>query len=284
MSSILRALKRIEKEAPPPDESHPWPRPIDSKKAVNSRVKKTWLYNKLIRILFFVIIIAALAWLVFSQRQVIVAKLMPAKSSNDTRQLSVPSKKKSSAYQAKISSTPNRLKKAPQRSSPAPAKPSDEPFSQKKSGPAGSTKPFPVVSSQNKVGQPHLLPKPLPVKKRKLQKTKTRAVQLNPQTGSTLSPTPTPTPILSPRTSVQKRKTGGVNNKFDSVSVLGDSQLKLQAIAWSKDAARRIVVINNRIVREGGTIDGFSVTQIREDDVIINDGTNSWRLEFSLKQ
>jgi len=284
LSSILRALKRIEKEAPPHDESHPWPRPIDSKKAVNSRVKKTWLYNKLIGILFFVIIIAAVAWLVISQRQVIVAKLMPAKSSNDTRQLSAPSKKKSSTYQAKINSTANRLKKAPQRSSPAPAKPSGEPFSQKKSRPAGSTKPFPVVSSQNKVGQPHLLPKPLPVQKRKPQKTRTRSVQLNPQTGSTLSPKPAPTPMLSPKTSAQKRKPGRANNKFDSVRVLDDSNFKLQAIAWSADAERRIVVINNRIVREGGTIDGFSVTQIREDDVIINDGTNSWRLEFSLKQ
>ena len=90
--------------------------------------------------------------------------------------------------------------------------------------------------------------------------------------------------MLSPKTSAQKRKPGRANNKFDSVRVLDDSNFKLQAIAWSADAERRIVVINNRIVREGGTIDGFSVTQIREDDVIINDGTNSWRLEFSLKQ
>ena len=60
--------------------------------------------------------------------------------------------------------------------------------------------------------------------------------------------------------------------------------LKLQAIAWSDDPARRMAVINNHIVREGETVDGFSITKIRRDDVIVNDGTTSWRLEFSLKQ
>ena len=63
-----------------------------------------------------------------------------------------------------------------------------------------------------------------------------------------------------------------------------DSKLKLQAIAWSDDATRRMAVINNQIVREGATVDGFSIINIRKDDVIVNDGAASWRLEFSLKQ
>jgi hypothetical protein len=36
-------------------------------------------------------------------------------------------------------------------------------------------------------------------------------------------------------------------------------------------------------VREGESVEGFSVTQIRQDDIIVNDGTESWRLEFGLK-
>jgi type II secretory pathway component PulC len=68
------------------------------------------------------------------------------------------------------------------------------------------------------------------------------------------------------------------------LSAIDDSKLKLQAIAWSDDAARRMAVINNHIVREGEAVDGFSITKIREDDVIVNDGTTSWRVKFSLKQ
>ena len=45
-----------------------------------------------------------------------------------------------------------------------------------------------------------------------------------------------------------------------------------------------MAVINNHVVREGETVDGFSITNIRKDDVIVNDGTTSWRLEFGLKQ
>jgi hypothetical protein len=64
---------------------------------------------------------------------------------------------------------------------------------------------------------------------------------------------------------------------------LDESKLKLQAIAWSKNAAQRIAVINDHIVREGESVEGFFVTQIRQDDIIVNDGTESWRVEFRLK-
>jgi len=30
-------------------------------------------------------------------------------------------------------------------------------------------------------------------------------------------------------------------------------------------------------------VEGFSVTQIRKDDVIVNDGSRSWRVELNLK-
>jgi len=63
-----------------------------------------------------------------------------------------------------------------------------------------------------------------------------------------------------------------------------DSKLKLQALAWSDDDARRMAVINGRIVREGESVDGYQVMQIREEDVVVNDGGKSWRLEFGLQQ
>ena len=60
--------------------------------------------------------------------------------------------------------------------------------------------------------------------------------------------------------------------------------MKLQALAWSKDAARRMAVINGRIVREGESMEGYQIKQIREEDVVVSDGKQSWQLEFGLKR
>ena len=64
---------------------------------------------------------------------------------------------------------------------------------------------------------------------------------------------------------------------------LDDPKIKLQAIAWSNDASKRIAVINGHVVREGESVEGFLIDQIRQEDVVVNDGSTSWQLEFSLK-
>jgi hypothetical protein len=69
----------------------------------------------------------------------------------------------------------------------------------------------------------------------------------------------------------------------DNLSRLDDSKLKVMAIAWHADATRRIAVINGHIVKEGESVDGYAITRIRKDDVIVNDGSRSWRVEFALK-
>ena len=63
-----------------------------------------------------------------------------------------------------------------------------------------------------------------------------------------------------------------------------DSKLKLQALAWSDDAVRRMAVINGRIVHEGDSVDGYQVLKIRSEDVIVEADGKSWRLEFGLRQ
>ncbi len=67
------------------------------------------------------------------------------------------------------------------------------------------------------------------------------------------------------------------------MSRLEEAKLKVMAIAWAEDPARRLAVLNGYIVKEGESVEGFSVTQIRKDDVIVNDGSRSWRVELNLK-
>jgi hypothetical protein len=74
-----------------------------------------------------------------------------------------------------------------------------------------------------------------------------------------------------------------VRTPEDNLSRLPDSKLKVMAIGWHGDATRRIAVINGHIVKEGESVDGYTITRIRKDDVIVNDGSRSWRVEFALK-
>ncbi len=70
----------------------------------------------------------------------------------------------------------------------------------------------------------------------------------------------------------------------DSLSRLDDSKLKVMAIAWAEDAGRRLAVVNGHIVREGESVDGYTVTRIRRDDLVVSDGSRSWRVELNLRQ
>ena len=284
MSSILKALKRVDKEAPPPDESHPWPRPIDTKKAITSGVKTKRLRNKLTKILVIVIIIAALGWLLFNQRQWIVSKIWPAKPATKARQASAPANKKDRSYHAKMDSQTTRQKKKPQRSSPIPNKQRNNPAFQRKTRTPAPKKPMAGLLPQNQQKLPQGSGQSLPVIKKPAQNKKKQPVQLTQTSGSTAAANQRPSTKPSKGNSAKKPKKPGAKKNFDSLSTLDSTQLKLQAIAWSNDVSRRMVVINNRIVREGETIDGFSITKIRAEDVIVTDGTNTWRLEFTLKQ
>lgn len=69
----------------------------------------------------------------------------------------------------------------------------------------------------------------------------------------------------------------------DNLSRIDESKLKVMAIAWATDPSRRLAVVNGHIVKEGESVEGFSVTQIRKDDIIVNDGGRSWRVELTLK-
>jgi hypothetical protein len=60
--------------------------------------------------------------------------------------------------------------------------------------------------------------------------------------------------------------------------------LELQAVSWSPDPANRIAVINGSIIREGGSIEGYSVVRIAEDEVQVRKGLSQWRLVFNLKK
>jgi hypothetical protein len=67
---------------------------------------------------------------------------------------------------------------------------------------------------------------------------------------------------------------------FANAERMSDGRLKVQALVWASKADDRMAVINNRIVREGSVIDGFSVVGIGEDAVYVKEGGRVLKVPF----
>ena len=67
------------------------------------------------------------------------------------------------------------------------------------------------------------------------------------------------------------------------IPVLKDPEMKLQAITWSKDPQKRIAVINNSILRQGEAVSGYRIDTINQDDVVLNERGRKWKILFRIK-
>jgi hypothetical protein len=273
LSTILKALKRIDQTAPPPEDLQSWPVEIDTKKAVRKRVHRIWFYRKAYLALILTVIAIAAGGLIYSQKHRLAAKFFPQKASETDP-----------IYQAKID----------------PAAPAARDAAPEKTPPQKDLAVRPGTASELRPTDKAMPPRGLP------RFPASPNVQKNPIfTASDKSRTPAPDmsvtskssrpPTAASRKSVQKDTAtlaAAAEGKPSSRAVsaarayrrLDESKLKLQAIAWSNNATQRIAVINGRIVREGESIEGFVVNQIRQEDVVVNDGSMSWQLEFGLRQ
>ncbi len=267
MSTILKALKRVDQTTPPPDDLQSWPPRIDTKEAVKGRLYRRWLRRRVVLGLILVVIVIAGGWLVYSQKHQLISKIWPSNRSE-----------KAPVFKAKLQ---------------PPSRPTEGPESQEAVA-SNRQRPFSGVNSDQKqprADQPvRKIPRSPRQREDQANRMTTRAPKSQaPGTTSTAKSGPSRTSVAAAKKSDQSRtrapagvpapKSGTVR----SYQRLDESRLKLQAIAWSHDATQRIAVINNRVVREGESIDGFSIRQIREDDVVVNDGTQSWQLEFGLR-
>jgi hypothetical protein len=270
LSTILKALKRIDQTTPPPDDLQTWPPKIDTQKTVKARIHKIWLYRKVVLALILILVLIAAGWLAYSQKHWLASKILPQKPAA-----------KGPIYQAKIDSGSDEPRAAVPQKEPA-LKPQNA-----RSGAASGPRP---TGAGRPSGKLPLTPAP--------QKSKINRIYAS--SGKTQSPgtniaaksKPSRLPMADSEKSIQRETrpaaaAAPTKNSPPRVARsyrrLEDSKLDLQAIAWSKDAKRRIAVINGHIVREGESVEGFMVNQIRQEDVVVNDGTVSWQLELGLR-
>ena len=280
MSSILKALKKIEEKSSRTDSFFTMPKTIDTKQVNKSKARPRWLIPGLIAGFLILVVIAIAAINLFSQRQPIITKKFPAGDSDQQKDSPASLLAKSNIYKAKM--PPRSKSRAESRSMKAKlAK------NQTKSSPpavdpkemlakARSIAPKATVDQQNtKLPAAVRSPEPgtAPTHKKPLQKRPIpKAAAASPKTVAARS-----VPSGKPAT---KAKKPDITRTYDR---LDDVKLKLQALAWFNEASKRMAVINSHIVREGGSVDGYQVTEIRRQDVVVNDGKKSWRVEFGLK-
>ncbi len=220
MSSILKALRKLEEETPRYGESQPYP--VDVKKTVENGVNKKQQYYKLFLILFSAIIIVSGSLFLLTRQTASKGKISPG-SVVVIRKAIPPRPKKENV---KIASVPD-LKQRKRRTKPS-----------------------------NRIKKKENLPGSRQVK------------------------------IPASRTVIKEKSYGDNRTKPKSArsaipfKSAGGSGLQLQAIAWSSDSKESIAVVNGRILREGGSIEGTLIVRIDKNDVSFQKGGEQWKQKF----
>lgn len=280
MSSILKALKKIEGDSPLTHSS--LSKSIASIQVQNSNSGRR--RRKILYLFLILLVITVVTVMAYSQRRLIIAKIMSIVSSEAPTAGESPDSSRTEIHRAKVPSVSAK---------PAPKPPvvNRRPKTQTKKAVPGSrdkkiqastrSSKQRVISatspSQTSAG------KRAPAATLNSRKKKPPKKDLPPSASAPANRTAAQkdTKTIAPAAGAElpaRTRSGKNYERFT------DSKLKLQALAWSDDAARRMAVINGRIVHEGESVDGYQVVKIRAEDVIVKEGGKSWSLEFGLRQ
>ena len=281
MSSILKALKRIEVQSSHSDSAFTQPETNGTMGANKTITRRRWFIPGVIIVSLVLIIIAAAAIIRFNRSQPVITKKLPTGVSANRTEISASSLEKSNIFRAKI---------PPKSTTPAGSVPKKAQLAKNQTRVTASADAVketpgkaPMTMAKAPVNQPA---------------SKPPSTVPGTQPGTAAGPKGTPQKRSALKDRVDSKKSAAVKSfpsgkpatkakkpdRTKTYDRMDDSKLKLQALAWFNDASKRMAVINSRIVREGGSVDGYQVTQIRRQDVVVSDGKKSWRLEFGLKQ
>jgi hypothetical protein len=256
------------------------PKTRDTKQTNNSNARRRWFVPGLITLFLVLLVIVIAEIIFFSRLQPIITKKFPAGVTQKQKENPASLLEKSIIFRAKIPPGSTNLTESPSKKAQLAKNQikSTVPADNVKAMPdkARSTMPAVTVDQQN--SKPAATaPDPQPETAPTLAQPQQDRPTSKDAAASKKSVAVRSVPSGKPATRAKKPDQTSTYDRID------DATLKLQALAWFNDASKRMAVINSRIVREGGSVDGYQVTQIRREDVVVSDGKKSWRLEFGLK-
>jgi hypothetical protein len=284
LSSILKALKKIEGDSPPPQTYPTLAKPIDSERALNSNVRKRRRWRRISYFSIFLLIVAVGTVMLFSQRRLIIAKVLSVVSPEAPTAAETSNPDQFNVYRAKVppaSAKPAKMPPArtrqPKNQTPGAA---SEIISKKYQ--AATSSDSRRLTGRTSVPQPTAgRREPEAALKSRIKKPLPEAP---PPLGSRSDPKTAARKNTRPAAPAARTEKPVQTRRQPTYDRFNDSNLKLQALAWSDDAARRMVVINGLIIHEGESVEGYQIVKIRQEDVIVKQGGKSWRLEFGLQQ
>jgi hypothetical protein len=262
VSSILKALKKIEESAPPDETLNP-AQAFNPRTVFGQRHRRRRLTPKTICLgLAAVVVLAAgilvLGWITGATDP---RGRKPVTAAADSAPAGA------NAFRAKLPGGNTATASPPVAAPPLPGQPAS----------VEAPAPFPAAAPEAPAAPSPEAPAPAAKPAaRPLPKDRPRAPVTEP-------------PSIAAQKAAPARKTAApgqppaARTPEDNLSLLNNFKLKVMAIAWNPDTTRRIAVINGHIIKEGESVDGYTITRIRKDDVIVNDGSRSWRVEFGLK-
>ena len=255
MSSILKALKKLENGISEQREIRPRLQKRLKKKAIHQRVIGTWLDNKRFFIIFAVVILAVGGWLVLNREPREEGQTLAVKTTTKSvESVGIPENK---------ASIPNMVQqKRPIGKDIEKSEPNTKAAKMKTISPSKLEKKAPALFAKKEINPPN----PLSHKEKKAS-----VPNINQKETST-------------REDEEKSEQNIKAERFESIPLkqANETRLEIQAIAWSSDPESRIAVVNSRIVREGGSVEGVFVTNIGKDEIIFRKGGEEWRQLFRL--
>ena len=264
MSSILDALKKAEQESTPnPGAGTPWPAPLSPPSSQRQNSRRLWVP------LGVVVGLGLLAAVFWQTRQPNhpspTDSVNPAKPVNQTPDSAMPLTAK----------RPQPLEPVAQNNQDAPtatmldndSRPSAQntPASDIQT-PSAQVSPVPAnaVNAPSPAAPPE---QPPPVE----------PVQPQPQTAQPSAASPPPAETIAVTGQTNAGPPAG------DKTYRHDPRIELQALVWAPDAASRFVVINNRLIKEGGSVDNIVVVRIDQEDVLLAEGSDRWYEKFHIR-
>lgn len=281
MSSILKALKKIEDNSRPEVDIQSWPNRIDVKEIVTNSRRNVRFTGKLF---IFSLIVATVVFLVWfgADRQVPVAPLetdtFPAGGKTISEGVTAANNVFEGRKEAKRSEATIHI--VPEASETSPMMGSNESAMIH----AQDRTPTHAAAEKGRAGLERRVDKELSEAEEK-QSTASLGLSVGKESATGLSQDRHyPLKRDDGRDASVPANTNSVPAKERlSIRRLEDSSLRLQAITWAKRIENRFALINNQIIRIGEPIGDFSIADIEEDYVILQKGNERWRLEFRLR-
>lgn len=283
MSSILKALKKVENRYPEAIEVRSWPRKIDAKKAVSGSARRFPFFNRVTLIILAVSLVVGLTWYILLRNPSFVKKfLLPGNAYVPKKAVPVPRPRKiTPPAKTAVEKTPEA------ESDQAP--------------PTVGTESVPATESlENKIPPESFSDIPPEVEKKKIREPVAEAPVLKKEKRRVIAsvkdskiPDPSPPPVAREKETPQKIKTGKKNktakpavrkprrkNEPIATDSTGETGLNLQALVWSDDPGSCLAVIDDIIVRKGGRVKGYIVSGIGRNHVIVRKSGKKWKLKF----